>query len=27
LRDIEACLSGCRHLYAMGFRGKVVSDN
>jgi hypothetical protein len=27
LRDIEACLSGCRHLYAMGFRGKVTRTN
>jgi len=27
LRDIEACLSGCRHLYAMGFRGRVTRTN
>jgi len=27
LRDIEACLSGCRHLYAMGFRGNVTRTN
>ena len=27
LRDIEACLSGCRHLYAMGFRGNITRTN
>lgn len=27
LRDIEACLGGCRHLYAMGFRGNVTRTN
>jgi len=27
LRDIEACLRGCRHLYAMGIRGKVTRTN
>ena len=27
LRDIEACLSGCRYLYAMGFRGNVTRTN
>ena len=24
LRDIEACLNGCRHLYSMGFRGNIT---
>jgi len=27
LRDIEACLGGCPHLYAMGFRGNVTRTN
>lgn len=27
LRDIEACLNGCSHLYAMGFRGNVTRTN
>ena len=27
LRDIEACLQGCSHLYAMGFRGKITRTN
>ncbi len=27
LRDIEACLSGSRHLYAMGFRGNITRTN
>lgn len=27
VRDIEACLSGCRHLYATGFRGRVTRTN
>jgi len=27
LRDIEACLKGCRHLYAMGFRGNITRTN
>lgn len=27
LRDIEACLRGCSHLYAMGIRGKVTRTN
>ena len=27
LRDIEACLSGCRHFYSMGFRGHVTRTN
>lgn len=27
LRDIEACLGGCRHLYSMGFRGKITRTN
>jgi hypothetical protein len=27
LRDIEACLSGCRHRYAMGFRGNITRTN
>lgn len=27
LRDIEACLSGSRHLYAMGLRGNVTRTN
>jgi len=27
LRDIEACLSGCPHLYAMGIRGTVTRTN
>lgn len=27
LRDIEACLNGCRHLYSMGFRGNVTRTN
>lgn len=27
LRDIEACLSGCRHRYAMGIRGNVTRTN
>jgi len=27
LRDIEACLSGCRHFYAMGLRGNVTRTN
>ncbi len=27
LRDIEACLSGCRYLYSMGFRGNVTRTN
>ena len=27
LRDIEACLSGCRHSYAMGIRGKITRTN
>ncbi len=24
LRNIEACLNGCRHLYSMGFRGNIT---
>lgn len=27
LRDIEACLKGCRHIYSMGFRGRVTRTN
>lgn len=27
LRDIEACLRGCSHLYAMGIRGNVTRTN
>lgn len=27
LRDIEACLRGSRHLYAMGIRGSVTRTN
>ena len=27
LRDIEACLSGCRHLYAMGIQGNLTRTN
>lgn len=27
LRDIEACLNGCRHLYSMGFRGNITRTN
>jgi len=27
LRDIEACLSDCPHLYAMGIRGRVTRTN
>jgi len=27
LRDIEACLTGSRHLYAMGFRGNITRTN
>jgi len=27
LRDIEACLSGSRHLYSMGFRGNITRTN
>jgi hypothetical protein len=27
LRDIEACLAGCRHRYAMGIRGNVTRTN
>ncbi len=27
LRDIEACLNGCPHLYAMGIRGNVTRTN
>lgn len=27
LRDIEACLNGSRHLYAMGFRGNITRTN
>lgn len=27
LRDIEACLNGCRHLYSMGIHGKVTRTN
>ncbi|MBC2602524.1 IS4 family transposase [Puniceicoccus vermicola] len=27
LRDIEACLDGCAHCYAMGIRGKIVRTN
>ena len=27
LRDIEACLRGCSHLYAMGIRGSVTRTN
>jgi hypothetical protein len=27
LRDIEACLSGCPHLYGMGIRGNVTRTN
>lgn len=27
LRDIEACLNGCRYLYSMGFRGNVTRTN
>ena len=27
LRDIEACLKGCSHLYAMGVRGNITRTN
>lgn len=27
LRDIEACLGGCSHLYAMGVRGNITRTN
>jgi len=27
LRDIEACLRGCAHLYAMGIRGNITRTN
>lgn len=27
LRDIEACLRGCSHLYAMGIRGNITRTN
>ena len=27
LRDIEACLNGCRHLYSMGFCGNITRTN
>jgi len=27
LRDIEACLQGCTHLYAMGIRGNITRTN
>ena len=27
LRDIEACLQGCVHLYAMGVRGNITRTN
>ena len=27
LRDIEACLRGCSHLYAMGLRGNITRTN
>lgn len=27
LRDIEACLQGCPHLYAMGIRGNITRTN
>ena len=27
LRDIESCLRGCSHLYAMGIRGNVTRTN
>jgi len=27
LRDIEACLRGCTHLYAMGIRGNITRTN
>src|SRR5690554_5623225 len=27
LRDIEACLRGCSHLYAMGIRGSITRTN
>lgn len=27
LRDIEACLNGCRYLYSMGFRGNITRTN
>ena len=27
LRDIEACLNGCRYLYSMGFRGNSTRTN
>lgn len=27
LRDIEACLRGCSHLYAMGLRGSITRTN